>query len=119
MARTLLNGDRNGPDEHRYASWSRPITLELATTPADAAALERLAQLDSQALPAGPHLIARRDGAIAAALSLATGELIADPFQRTAELRELLRCHADGVRPTTKLTPRTGRARLRPAAATA
>jgi hypothetical protein len=29
-----------------------------------------------------------------AAISLVTGELIADPFRRTAELRDLLRCHA-------------------------
>ena len=76
------------------------------------AALERLAGLDSRPLPPGPHLVAERDGRTDAALSLSTGELIADPFRRTAELRELLRCHAGGLltarqpSPTPKLRPR-------------
>jgi len=60
----------------------------------DMVALGRLAGLDSRPLPAGPHLVAERDGRIDAALSLATGELVADPFRRTAELCDLLRCHA-------------------------
>jgi hypothetical protein len=34
---------------------------------------------------------------VEAALSLRTGEVVADPFRRTAELVELLRCHAAGV----------------------
>jgi hypothetical protein len=58
----------------------------------------RLAQGDSSPLPPGPHLVAERDRRTDAAISLATGELIADPFRRTAELRELLRCHAGDLR---------------------
>jgi hypothetical protein len=65
------------------------VTLRL-TTSADLAALERLSQLDSRPLPPGPHLVAERAGRIDAALSLSNGELIADPFRRTAELCELL-----------------------------
>jgi hypothetical protein len=72
------------------------VTLRLAI-PADLEALERLAQLDSRPLPPGPHLVAERDGRIDAAMSLSSGELIADPFRRTAELRELLRDHAGAV----------------------
>jgi hypothetical protein len=64
----------------------------------DAAALEGLAQLDSRPLPPGPHLVAERGGRIEAAISLATGGLVADPFRRTTELCELLRCHAGQVR---------------------
>lgn len=83
-------------DTHRLAAWQSPVTVRLAA-PADVGALERLAGLDSRPLPSGPHLVAERDGQIDAALSLSTGELIADPFHRTAELRELLRCHAGGL----------------------
>jgi hypothetical protein len=96
---------------HRLAAWEQPVTLRLAGV-ADGGALDRLAQLDSCPLPAGPHLLGERNGRIAAAISLATGELIADPFRRTAELCELLRCHAGGVRvqpqrsPASPLAPR-------------
>jgi hypothetical protein len=73
------------------------VTLR-KSSPADLTALERLAQLDSRALPPGPHLVAERGGRIDAALSLSTDELIADPFRRTAELCELLRSHAEDLR---------------------
>jgi hypothetical protein len=69
-----------------------PVTLRLATS-ADAASLLRLAQLDTCELPPGPHLVAERHGRIDAAISLATGAVIANPFEPTAELRELLLCH--------------------------
>jgi hypothetical protein len=70
-----------------------PLTLRPADG-SDRTALRRLAQLDSAPLPPGPHLVAVREGRIDAALSLSTGELIADPFRRTAELGAVLRCHA-------------------------
>jgi hypothetical protein len=89
---------------HRAAAWERPVTLRLATD-SDDAALERLAQRDCRPLPPGPHLVAERDGRIEAATSLATGELVADPFRRTAELCELLRCHAGGVRVRPERSP--------------
>lgn len=82
---------------NRLAAWVQPVALRLARG-ADHAALARLAELDSHPLPPGPHLVAERDGRIHAALSLTTHELIADPFRRTAELCELLRCHAGGLR---------------------
>jgi hypothetical protein len=49
--------------------------------------------------------VAEREGRIDAALSLATDELIADPFRRTAELWDLLRCHAGDLRATPPPTP--------------
>jgi hypothetical protein len=88
-----LRGDRSPAPEARAADWGLPVTLRLATAD-DGAALARLAQLDSRQLPAGPLLVAERGGRIEAALSLARGESLADPFRRTAELVELLRCHA-------------------------
>jgi hypothetical protein len=91
---TLWDRDRNRElDAHRLAAWHSPVTVRLASS-ADAGALARLAELDSRPLPPGPHLMAERDGRPDAALSLTTGALVADPFRRTAELRELLRCHA-------------------------
>jgi hypothetical protein len=74
-----------------------PVTLRLADA-TDASALERLAQLDSHPLPPGPHLVAITEERIDAAISLSTREPIADPFRRTAELCELLRCHAGSMR---------------------
>jgi hypothetical protein len=70
-----------------------PITIRLANA-SDAAALERVAQVDSRPLPRGPHLVALRDGRIDAAISLPTREVVADPFRHTAELCRLLRCAA-------------------------
>jgi hypothetical protein len=89
---------------NRLAAWERPLTLRLAL-PADLAALERLAQLDSRHLPPGRHLLVECDGRIDAAISLATGEQIADPFRRTAELCALLRCHAGGERVAAEWDP--------------
>lgn len=67
--------------------------LDLTIRPArasDAAALERLAALDSRAPLAGACLVAEIDGGLWAARSLATGEVAADPFRPTADLVALL-----------------------------
>lgn len=80
-------------DRDRALSWTWEVTLRLAG-PADHRALTTLAQLDSTRLGPGPHLVAERDGYLVAAISLCTGDVIADPFARTAELCALLRCHA-------------------------
>ena len=65
----------------------------------DLAALERLAQLDSGRPPEGPLLGVEIEGRLLAAISLATGESISDPFSRTAELRALLELRASQLRP--------------------
>jgi hypothetical protein len=56
----------------------------------DADALRRVAQRDSRAVPEGELLVALVDGEARAAISLATGETIADPFHPTAELVGML-----------------------------
>jgi hypothetical protein len=56
-----------------------------------------VATLDSATVPAQPLLVAERDGSIVAAMSLVTGEAIADPFQRTADAVDLLRLRASQV----------------------
>ena len=68
----------------------RPITIRPAHA-ADAAALHRLAALDSAELPAGPLLVAEVHGSLCAALSLSDGSAIADPFTPTADVVALLR----------------------------
>ena len=61
-------------------------------------ALARVAARDSASLPAGPWLVAEVDGQALAALSVADGDLVADPFSRTAELRALLELRAMQLR---------------------
>ena len=84
------------------------ITIRFAY-PADAAALRRLAALDSQSAPPGPLLVAEVAGELWAAVSV-TGEArpIADPFRHTAELVVLLRERADRLtrRPQRPPAPR-------------
>jgi hypothetical protein len=66
--------------------------------PEDERALERLAGLDSAAVPAAPILVAEADGALRAALSLHDGAVIANPFHRTAPLVALLTARAEQLR---------------------
>src|SRR5215211_6476806 len=64
----------------------------------DLPAVERLAQLDSRRPPQGALLGAEIEGRLLAATSLATGETVADPFSRSAELRALLELRASQLR---------------------
>jgi hypothetical protein len=59
-------------------------------TQADEHMLRILAQLDSQRPLAGPALIGEVGGNPVAAVSMDDGRVVADPFQRTAALTELL-----------------------------
>ena len=60
------------------------------STAQDTAALARLAQLDGAPRPVGAALVAELDGEIVAAVPVAGGRAIADPFRPTAELVALL-----------------------------
>lgn len=60
----------------------------------DAPAIERLAELDSAAAPAGPVLGAFDGGELIAALALDDGAAIADPFHESDRAVELLRSRA-------------------------
>jgi hypothetical protein len=64
----------------------------------DGRALQRLAELDGQAPFAGPALIGEIDGLPAAAVSLFEGRVIADPFQPTSVLRQVLRLRLGALR---------------------
>ena len=65
------------------------VTVRRSTS-GDVSALARLAALDSASPPRGPALIAEADARILAALPLGSGRPIADPFEPTAELVQLL-----------------------------
>jgi hypothetical protein len=60
-------------------------------TEADAATLRHLAELDSQKPFAAPALIAESDGVAVAAISLFDERVVADPFEQTAVVAQLLR----------------------------
>ena len=61
---------------------------------ADHEALERLAQLDSASPLAHPILVGEIRGRVVAAIDLDERRTIADPFQRTAQLRAQLQARA-------------------------
>jgi hypothetical protein len=89
------------------------VTIRRAAD-ADRHALERLAALDSARPPAGETLVAEAGGEQQAAIEVATGATIADPFRPTAHLVELLELRAAGLRRSTA-TPRRPRLGLRSA----
>src|SRR3954468_1374833 len=72
------------------------VTVRLAG-PADRSAVERLAVLDSAAVPAGDVLLAEVGDEVQAALPVAGGEPIADPFRPTTGLVALLRERAHQI----------------------
>jgi hypothetical protein len=61
---------------------------------ADDPILEQLAALEGRGAQRGRHLVAEVDGEIVAALPLAGGEPVADPFRPTAHLVSVLRLRA-------------------------
>ena len=65
----------------------------------DRSELARLAALDSKPLPTGGALLAFVDGELRAALDLETHSELADPFQHTRKLTELLRLRAAQAHP--------------------
>jgi hypothetical protein len=67
-----------------------PTVLIRAARGSDGPALRRLAALDSKDLPTGELLVAETDHELVAALSLNTGERVADPFRPTADVVDLL-----------------------------
>jgi hypothetical protein len=66
--------------------------------PEDRPALVRLAALDSAAAGFGAYLVAEVEGELWAAVPLAGGGVLADPFRPTADLVELLQVRAGQMR---------------------
>ncbi|HEX6653131.1 MAG TPA: hypothetical protein VF072_10340 [Thermoleophilaceae bacterium] len=91
------------------------LTIRRATT-ADQFAVRRLAVLDSSSPPSGDVLLAEMGDELWAALSIDTGDAIADPFRPSREMVELLRLRAGGLQGEARGRSRA-RARLLPRAA--
>ncbi|CAN5236701.1 hypothetical protein BH24ACT23_BH24ACT23_12030 [soil metagenome] len=67
-----------------------PALVIRSGTPADAYALERLAQLDSAPVPTGRVLLAERGDVAVAAIAIDSGSVVADPFRPTAGIAAML-----------------------------
>jgi hypothetical protein len=76
---------------------------------ADDPALDRLAALAERPLPFGRLVVALVNGQLVAALPLAGGRALTDPFARTAHLLRLLELRAEQLR---QPAPRRGVLRL-------
>ena len=97
-------------DLHHPPEPDQALTIRLAST-ADAAALSRLAQLDSAPRPKPvATLVAVVGDEVQAALPLDGGTVIANPFRRTAELVPML---ADRAAQLTAPEPQRARRRSR------
>jgi hypothetical protein len=79
-----------------------PLRIRQAR-PADASALERLAQLDSSQVPRGDVLLAEVGDELWAALSLEDGHAVADPLRPSADAVLML------AERSTQLSPRPRR----------
>lgn len=80
--------------------------------PEDRAGLVRLAALDSGPMPFGAWLVAEVEGELWAAMPLAGGRALADPFRHTAELVSLLEMRVGQMRADSHAGP-SARAAIR------
>jgi hypothetical protein len=71
-----------------------PVAIRRATA-ADRQSLDRLASLDSAGKVVGEALVAQVDADPRAAIELATGRVVADPFRPTVHLVEQLQQRAE------------------------
>jgi hypothetical protein len=77
-----------------------PINIRFSTE-VDRAAVAELAELDGHAAPQGEALLAEVDGRIVAAVGVADGVAVADPFVLTRDTLDLLRLRAEQERERT------------------
>jgi hypothetical protein len=77
--------------------------------PGDETTIERLVELDSGRRPEGDLMGVEIEGRLLVATSIETGESVADPFSRTAELRTLLEIRIDQMNGKARGTKRQHR----------
>ena len=94
---------------------STVITFRTATAD-DETLLRDLSELDSQHALRRPAVIATVDGDAVAAISLADGQIVADPFTRTEDVVVLLRARVAALAHERHAHARSGLRRLRLAA---
>jgi hypothetical protein len=73
-----------------------PVLVRRATA-GDHAQVRTLASLDSRRMSDGPYLVAEIADEMIAAMSLSSGEVVADPFRRTRDAVALLRLRAEQI----------------------
>jgi hypothetical protein len=93
-SRRLAGHDRRTPANRSLLERISIRRLE----PGDRPALARVAERDSGDPPSGDALGAELDGRLIAAVSIASGASVADPFTRTAEAVEMLKLRAAQLR---------------------
>lgn len=86
-----------------------------ADRPTDELILRRLAALDSTRPIRGRALVAEVEGRTVAAVGITDGRIVADPFEHTAEVVELLKIRAQRMEPRPQRRHRLMH-RFRPAA---
>ena len=77
-----------------------PVTIRFSTD-ADRSSVLELAELDGHAAPEGEALLAEVDGRLWAAVGVADGVAVADPFVPAGEVLDLLRLRAEQERERT------------------
>jgi len=102
LSRSRVEDLRARPPISRRRADTAAITIRHAAAD-DMKSLERLAALDSRRVPSGELLVAEVDGRLLAATSIDTGAVIADPFEHTAAIVELLQIQARAARPAAAL----------------
>jgi hypothetical protein len=90
-----LRSSRREADHHVVEAVA---VRRLADRASDRAAVAHLAELDSTEPLNGDVLGAELDGRLVAAISLTTGDTIADPFTHTDQVRPLLEARAEQLR---------------------
>lgn len=95
---------------------SPPLTVRWAS-PADAEALEILAELDEAAVPQAPRLLGFVGDELWAAVSLSTGAAISDPFRPSADVARLVSERGRQLTVAARRSGRFGPARRRRRAA--
>ena len=102
LSRSRVEDRRAGRPISKRRTETAAVTIRHAAA-GDMKALERLAALDSRRVPSGELFVAEVDGRLLAATSIDTGAVIADPFEHTAALVELLQIQARAARPAAAL----------------
>lgn len=101
-SRPLDQAARRSALRRRRAADVSGIQAAITIRPAagrDAAAIARLAELDGHRLPEGRRVVAEAGGRILAAAEVRSGRTVADPFEPTAGLAQLLALRAQQLRP--------------------
>ena len=100
MASERLKDDHDGlrPEDDGTATLEPESITIRPLREGDVAAVELLAELEERPVPPGPLQLAAVDGTVEAAIALAGGETVANPFSESAGAVSLLHLRAAQLR---------------------